>query len=183
MDPLKSTAERTERFTTDRRRRPTAHPWADAYLRAHGIQDAGLRAEILAAVLARTAQRRAESKRAEDESDLVMEETQRFLDEQLASFVGGLAPDQPSVAGRLVFWLADGPAQAPVALLDATRAPAALRFQMRTTRIPRVPAIARASMASRRALEGPVQPETSRPQRWLSFALCVLSLMSVTCHG
>ncbi len=183
MEPLKGSAERAERFTTDRRRRPTAHPWADAYLRAHGIEDAGLRAEILAAVLARTAQRRAESKRPEDESDLVMEETQRFLDEQLASFVGGLAPDQPAVAGRLVFWLADGPAQAPAALLDATRAPAALRFRMRTTRIPRVPAIARASMASRRALEEPVRPETPRPQRWLSFALCVLSLMLVTCHG
>jgi hypothetical protein len=183
MDALTRSAERAERFTTDRRRRPTAHPWADAYLRAHGIEDAGLRAEILAAVLARSAQRRAESKRSEDDGDLVMEETQRFLDEQLASFVGGLAPDQPAVAGRLVFWLADGPAQAPAALLDPTRAPAALRFQMRTTQIPRVPAIARASMASRRPLEAAVQPEVSRPQRWLSFALCLLSLLLVTCHG
>ncbi len=180
MDPLKQTAER---LTTDRRRRPTAHPWAEAYLRAHGIEDAGLRAEILAAVLVRTARRRAESKRPEDESELVMEETQRFLDEQFASFVGGLEPHQPAVAGRLVFRLADGPAQAPAALLDATRAPAALRFQMRTARIPRVPAIARASMASRRALEGPVRQENSRPQRWLSFALCLLSLLMVTCHG
>jgi hypothetical protein len=183
MDPLKRTAERADRLTTDRRRRPTAHPWADAYLRAHGIEDAGLRAEILAAVLARTAKRRAEGKRPEDESELVMEETQRFLEEQLASFAGGLAPDQPAVAGRLVFWLADGPAQAPAALLDATRAPAALRFQMRTTRIPRVPAIARASMASRRAPEVPAPAAISRPQRWLSFALCVLSLVLTTCHG
>ena len=95
MDPLSPLKKTAERFSTDRRRRPTAHPWADAYLRAHGIQDAGLRAEILAAVLARTARRRTESRRPEDESDLVMEETQRFLDEQLASFVGGLAPDQP----------------------------------------------------------------------------------------
>jgi hypothetical protein len=183
MDPLKRNADRASRITTDRRRRPTAHPWADAYLRAHGIEDAGLRAEILAAVLARTAKRRAESKRAEDESDLVMEETQRFLDEQLASFVGGQAPDQPAVAGRLVFWLAGGPAQAPAALLDATRAPAALRFQMRTTRIPRIPAIARASMASRRPLEEPAAPSAPRPHRWLSFALCVLSLVLTTCHG
>jgi hypothetical protein len=185
MDPVQSSAERAERFNTDRRRIPTAHPWADAYLRAHGIEDPGLRAEILAAVLARTAQRRAEGKRPEDESDLVMEETQRFLDEQLASFVGGVAPEQPAVAGRLVFWLADGPAQAPAALLDATRAPAALRFQMRTTRIPRVPAIARASMASRWTLPEPARgsEKVSRPHRWLSFVLCVLSLVLTTCHG
>jgi hypothetical protein len=178
MDPLSSSGlKQAERFSTDRRRRPTAHPWADAYLRAHGIQDPGLRAEILAAVLAR-ARRRAQSRRAEDDTDLVMAETQRFLDEQLASFVGGLAPDQPSVAGRLVYWLADGPAQAPAALLDATRAPAALRFQMRTTRIPRMPAIARASMASRRVL---AEPEAPRPRRWLSLALCALSFFLVTC--
>jgi hypothetical protein len=179
MDPL-TLRNTAERVTTDRRRRPTAHPWADAYLRAHGIRDAGLRGEILAAVLARTARKRAECQRPEDESDLVMEETQRYLDEQLASFVGGLAPDQPSVAGRLVYWLADGPAQAPSALLDATRAPAALRFQMRTTRIPRVPAIARASMASRRLPE-PLPAESLRPQRWMSLALCALSLLLVTC--
>jgi hypothetical protein len=180
LSPLKKTAER-ERIFTDRRRRPTAHPWADAYLRAHGIQDAGLRAEILAAVLARTARKRAESRRPEDESDLVMEETQRYLDEQLASFVGGLSPeDQPAVAGRLVYWLADGPAQAPAALLDASRAPAALRFQMRTTRIPRVPGIARASMASRRLPE-PLPAENPRPQRWMSLALCALSLLLMTC--
>jgi hypothetical protein len=179
LSPLKETAGR-ERSFTDRRRRPTAHPWADAYLRAHGIQDAGLRAEILAAVLARTARRRAESRRPEDESDLVMEETQRHLDEQLASFVCGLAPDQPAVAGRLVYWLADGPVQAPSALLDATRAPAALRFQMRTTRIPRMPAIARASMASRRLPE-PLPKKSSRPQRWMSLALCALSLLLMTC--
>ena len=182
MDPL-SRAHSAERLTADRRRRPTAHPWAEAYLRAHGIEDAGLRAEILAAVLARTARRRAEGKRLEDESELVMEETQRFLDEQLASFVGGIAADQPAVAGRLVFWLADGPAQAPAALLDPTRAPATLRFQMRTARIPRVPAIARASMASRRARQASVPAESPRPQRWLSFALCVLSFLLVTCHG
>jgi hypothetical protein len=94
--------------------------------------------------------------------------------------VGGLAPDQPSVAGRLVYWLADGPAQAPSALLDATRAPAALRFRMRTTRIPRVPAIARASMASRRLPE-PLSEESPRPQRWMSLALCALSLLLMTC--
>jgi hypothetical protein len=179
MDPL-SLRNTAERVSTDRRRRPTAHPWAEAYLRAHGIQDAGLRAEILAAVLARTARKRAESRRPEDESDLVMEETQRYLDEQLASFVGGLAPDQPSVAGRLVYWLADGPVQAPSALLDATRAPAALRFRMRTTRIPRVPAIARASMASRRLPE-PLAEQSPRPRRWMSFALCALSLLLMTC--
>jgi hypothetical protein len=178
MDPL-TLRNTAERVTTDRRRRPTAHPWADAYLRAHGIQDAGLRAEILAAVLARAARRRAE--RAEDESDLVMEETQRYLDEQLASFVGGLAPDQPSVAGRLVYWLADGPSQAPSALLDAAHAPAALRFRMRTTRIPRVPAIARASMASRRLPE-PLMERSPRPQRWMSLALCALSLLLMTCR-
>ena len=183
MDPLK---QRTERVITDRRRRPTAHPWADAYLRAHGIEDAGLRAEILAAILARTAAKRSASgsidgRRLEDESDLVMEEAQRFLDEQLASFVGGLAPGQEAIAGRLVFWLADGPAQAPAALLDSTRAPAALRFQMRTARIPRMPAIARASMASRRTPEAP-RPESPPPQRWLSLALCLLSLAMLTCQ-
>jgi hypothetical protein len=182
-DPLKSGAERV---VTDRRRRPTAHPWADAYLRAHGIQDAGLRAEILAAILARTASRRSESRgfegtSLEDEHGMVMEEAQRFLDERLASFVGGLAPGQEAIAGRLVFWLAGGPAQAPAALLDPTRAPAALRFQMRTTRIPRMPAIARASMASRRAPEGK-RPERAHPQRWLSLTLCLLSLVLLTCR-
>jgi len=183
MDPLK---QGTQRVITDRRRRPTAHPWADAYLRAHGIEDAALRAEILAAILARTASKRSESqsfagRSLEDESGMVMEEAQRFLDEQLASFVGGLAPGHEAIAGRLVFWLADGPAQAPAALLDPTRAPAALRFQMRTARIARMPPIARASMASRRAPE-PKRPESLRPQRWLSLALCLLNLVLLTCH-
>jgi hypothetical protein len=111
-----------------------------------------------------------------------MEEAQRFLDEQLASFVGGFAPGHEAIAGRLVFWLAGGPALAPAALLDPTRAPAALRFQMRTARIPRMPAIARASMASRRtpAAAKPVGP---RSRRWLGFALCLISLVLLTCRS
>jgi len=183
MDPLKKNAERVY---TDRRRRPTAHPWADAYLRAHGIEDAALRAEILAAILARAAARTAsrpfEHESFDGKNDLVMEEAQRFLDEQAASFVGGLAPGHESIAGRLVFWLVGGPAQAPAALLDPTRAPAALRFQMRTARIPRMPAIARASMASRRTPE-PNRQENPLSQRWLSLALCLLSLVLLTCRS
>ena len=182
MDPLKRGAERV---LTDRRRRPTSHPWADAYLRAHGIEDAALRAEILAAILARAAARTLsqpfDHEGFEAKTDLVMEEAQRFLDEQLASFVGGISPGQEAIAGRLVYWLAGGPAQAPDALLDPTRAPAALRFRMRTARIPRMHAIARASMASRRAPE-PVRPENPRSQRWLSLALCLLSLVLLTCQ-
>jgi len=182
MDPLKQGAERV---ITDRRRRPTAHPWADAYLRAHGIEDAALRAEILAAILARarTASQpfEDESQSFEDENDVVMKEAQRFLDEQLASFVGGHAPGHEAIAGRLVFWLVDGPARAPAALLDPKRAPAALRFQMRTARLPRMPAIARASMASRRTPEAK-RPENPHSQRWLSLALCLLSLVLLTCQ-
>ena len=182
MDPLKHGAERT---FTDRRRRPTAHPWADAYLRAHGIEDAALRAEILKAILARTAARASseplEHESLEDESGLVMEETQRFLDEQLASFVGGVAPGQEAIAGRLLFRLVDGPDQAPAALLDPTRAPAALRFQMRTARIPSLPAIARASMASRREA-APLRREDPRSRRWMSLALGLISLVLLTCR-
>jgi hypothetical protein len=182
MDPLNRGAERV---STDRRRRPTAHPWADAYLRAHGIEDAALRAEILATILARAAARTEgqpfEHEGFEAKPDLVMEEAQRFLDEQLAGFVGGIAPGHEAIAGRLVFWLAGGPAQAPEALLDPARAPAALRFRMRTARIPRMPAIARASMASRRAPE-PERPKSASSQRWMSLALCLLSLVLLTCQ-
>lgn len=178
MDPLKQGAERA---ITDRRRRPTAHPWADAYLRAHGIEDVALRAEILAAIVARAASRHSKPEGLEIESGVVMEEAQRFLDEQMAGFVGGLAPGSEAIAGRLVYWLVDGPAQAPAALLDATRAPATLRFQMRTARIPRMPAIARASMASRRTPAAPVRNH-ARPQRWMSLALALLSLALLTCH-
>ena len=95
--------------------------------------------------------------------------------------MGGVAPGQEAIAGRLLFQLVDGPAQAPAALLDPTLAPAALRFQMRTARIPNLPLIARASMASRRMPEAP-RPESLRPQRWLSLALCLLSLVLLTCH-
>jgi len=180
MDPLKHGAERA---ITDRRRRPTTHPWADAYLRAHGIEDAALRAEILAVILARTAARTGDPHfEKAGESDAVMEEAQRFLDEQMAGFVGGFAPGHEAIAGRLVFWLAGGPAQAPAALLDPTRAPAALRFQMRTARIPRMPAIARASMASRRR-RAAAKPDSPRSQRWLSFTLCLLSLVLLTCRS
>ena len=182
MDPLKQGAERA---VTNRRWRPTAHPWADAYLRAHGIEDAALRAEILKAILARTAARasseRLEHESLEDESGLVMEETQRFLDEQLASFVGGIAPGQEAIAGRLLFQLVDGPALAPAALLDPTLAPAALRFQMRTARIPSLPAIARVSMASRRE-PAPRRQEDPRSRRWRSLALCLISLVLLTCQ-
>jgi hypothetical protein len=174
-----------ERTSHDRRRRPTAHPWADAYLRAHGIADAGLRAEILNAVLARAAARThgsAKLENAADASDVVMEEAQRFLDERLAGFAGGLAPGHEAIAGRLAFWLADGPAQAPAALLDPMQAPAALRFQMRTLRVPRVPAIARSSMVSRRITTA-IVPYHPRTHRWLSLALCALSLSMLTCAG
>ncbi|HEY8156439.1 MAG TPA: hypothetical protein VII72_20075 [Myxococcota bacterium] len=179
---MKQGAQRT---IADRRRRPTTHPWADAYLRAHGIEDAALRAEILTAILARTATRTASPdslhESIHDESGAVMEEAQRFLDERLASFVGGLSPGHEAIAGRLVFHLVDGPAQAPAALLDPSRAPAMLRFQMRTARLPRMPAIARASMASRRVPAAP-RPESPRSQRWLSLALCLLSLVLLTCQ-
>jgi len=182
MDPLKRGAGRA---IANRRRRPTPHPWADAYLRAHGIEDAALRAEILAAIVARAEARAAhasfEHEGFEATSDVVMEEAQRFLDERLASFVGGFAPGHEAIVGRLAFWLADGPAQAPDALLDPTRAPAALRFRMRTARIPRMPAIARASMASRRTAE-PTRPESPRSRRWMSLALGLLSLVLLTCQ-
>ncbi len=187
MDPLNHGAERA---FTDRRRRTTTHPWADAYLRAHGIEDAELRAEILKTILARRSDPplehgslehgSLEHERLVDESGLVMEETQRFLDEQFASFVGGVAPGQEATAGRLLFQRVDLPAQAPAALLDATLAPAALRFQMRTARIPNLPAITRASMASRRAPTARRQ-ENPRSRRWMSLALCLISLVLVTC--
>jgi hypothetical protein len=174
-----------ERTSSDRRRRPTAHPWADAYLRAHGVADAALRAEILNAILARAAARTHGSAKlgnAADASDVVMAEAQRFLDERLAGFAGGLAPGHEAIAGRLAFWLADGPAQAPAALLDPMRAPAALRFQMRTLRVPRVPGIARASMVSRRVEAIPL-PFHPRTHRWLSLALSAISLAMLTCTG
>ena len=181
MDPLSPLKKTAERLTTDNRRRPTAHPWAEAYLRAHGIEDAGLRAEILAAVLARTARRRAENKRPEDESELVMEETSDSSTRQLALVRRPRAG--PASRRRAAGLLAGGRSRAgPAALLDAARAPAALRFQMRTARIPRMRR-SRAQMA--RGARGPRDGSAgaSRPQRWLSFALCVLSLMMVTCHG
>jgi hypothetical protein len=185
MEPVnrpQSRPKNAERTSTDRRRRPTAHPWAEAYLRAHGIQDAALRAEILTAVLSRVAARTGGLERLEDAASVVMEEAQRFLDERLAGFAGGLAPGHEAIAGRLAFWLADGPAQAPAALVDPMRAPAALRFRMRTLRVPRVPGIARASMVSRR-LPVVAKPFTPRTQRWLSLALCALSLALLTCTG
>jgi hypothetical protein len=177
MDPLKQDAGCA---ITSRRRRTTAHPWADAYLRAHGIEDAALRADILGTILAR-AESRTPGKDLEDESARVMEEAQEFLDERLASFVGGFAPGQEALAGRLAFWLADGPAQCPAALLDPSSAPAALRFQMRTAHVPRTPTLVRASMVSRPASEAPPR-EQPAPARWLRFALCALCLALVTCH-
>jgi hypothetical protein len=181
MDPLKHSAQCA---FTDRRRRPTAHPWADAYLRAHGIEDAQLRAEILKAILERCADRSASEsfgpESLEDENGLVMEETQRFLDEQFAGFAGGIAPGQEALAGRVLFQLFEGPRQAPAALLDPALAPAALRFQMRTARIPKLPEIVRASMVSRRA---PAARRRERPhsRRWMSLALCLLCLVLLTC--
>ena len=185
MDPLKQDVESA---ITSRRRRTTAHPWADAYLRAHGIEDAGLRAEILGAIVAR-AESRSQTERHAEVGERVMEEAQDFLDERLASFVGGLAPGHEAVAGRLVYWLADGPAQCPNALLDPTTAPAALRFQMRTARMPRTPTLVRASMVSRlvrgrnRDMRGDAPPrQQSPPQRWLRLVLCAFCLALVTCH-
>ncbi len=177
MDPLKEYAQRA---TTSRRRRTTAHPWADAYLRAHGIEDAALRADILDTILARIASR-SQGQTPADTGDCVMQETQDFLDETLASFVGGFAPGEEAIAGRLAYWLADGPALCPSALLDPTTAPAALRFQMRTTQIPKTPALVRGSMASRPAPSARSLPHTT-PQRWLRFVLVALCLSQVTCH-
>ena len=183
MDPLNRQAQRT---FTDRRRRPTAHPWADAYLRAHGIEDAELRAEILKAILARMAARTASESFApeslEDENGVVMEETQRFLDEQLASFVGGIAPGQEALAGRVLFQLFEGPQQAPAALLDPALAPAALRFQIRTARIPKLPAVVRASMASRRE-PSPLPAQDLRPSRWMNLVLGLVCLVLLTCRS
>jgi len=179
MDPLKRD---TRHAITSRRRRTTAHPWADAYLRAHGIEDAALRAEIVRAIVAR-AESRSEAEGLEDASGRVMEEAQGFLDERLASFVGGFAPGREAVAGRVAFLLADGPAQCPSALLDPTTAPAALRFEMRTARVPRTPTLVRASMVSRPAAAcAGLARDPAPPQRWLRFVLCVLSLALVTCH-
>jgi len=182
MDPLKQDAQSA---ITSRRRRTTAHPWADAYLRAHGVEDVGLRSEILGAILAR-AESRSQTERHDELCERVMEEAQDFLDERLASFVGGLAPGHEATAGRLVFWLADGPAQCPNALLDPTTAPAALRFQMRTARMPRTPTLVRASMVSRQVSgSGSDAPQRQHtlPQRWLRFVLCALCLALVTCHS
>ena len=95
MDPLKQDADRA---ITSRRRRTTAHPWADAYLRAHGIEDATLRAEIVGTIVAR-AESRTPGEDLEDANARVMEEAQEFLDERLASFVGGFAPGQEALAG------------------------------------------------------------------------------------
>ena len=187
MDPLKRADQGA---LTRRRRRATAHPWADAYLRAHGIEDATLRAELLRAIVAR-AEARAPEDGLEDMDDHVMAAAQEFLDERLASFVGGFAPGQEAIGGRLAFLLARGPEQCPSALLDAARTPAALRFEMRTAQVPKTPALVRASMVSRPA--GRTEPAetsggaTSRrpgpPQRWLRFVLCALSLALVTCQG
>jgi hypothetical protein len=178
MDALKQHADRA---ITSRRRRTTAHPWAEAYLRAHGIEDAGLRAEILGTIVAR-AESRTPGKDLEDVSARVMEAAQEFLDERLASFVGGFAPGQEALAGRLAFWLANGPAQCPSALLDPSSAPAVLRFQMRTARLPKTPTLVRASMVSRPASDAPPREHTA-PARWLRFVLCALCLALVTCHS
>ena len=145
MDPLKRTADGA---ITSRRRRTTAHPWADAYLRAHGIEDAALRAEIVRAIVAR-AESRAPDDGLEDANDHVMAEAQAYLDERLASFVGGFAPGQEAIAGRLAFLLVGGPTQCPSALLDSSTAPAALRFEMRTAQVSKTPLLMRASMVSR----------------------------------
>ncbi len=178
MDPLKQDADRA---ITSRRRRTTAHPWADAYLRAHGIEDAALRADIVGTIVAR-AESRTPGKDLDDDNARVMEEAQEFLDERLASFVGGFAPGQEALAGRLAFWLADGPTHCPSALLDPSTAPAALRFQMRTARVPRTPTLVRASMVSRPAADAPPRQHTA-PARWLRFVLCALCLALVTCHS
>lgn len=186
MDPLKRNADSA---ITSRRRRTTAHPWADAYLRAHGIEDAALRAEMLAAIVAR-AESRAPADGLEDPDDHVMAEAQAFLDERLASFAGGFAPGQQALAGLLAFQIVNGPARCPSALLDPMSAPAALRFEMRTAHLPRTPTLVRASMVSRgtgRDFEpgarGDTPPRQHRqPQRWLHFVLCAISLALVTCH-
>jgi hypothetical protein len=115
-----------------------------------------------------------------------MEAAQEFLDERVASFVGGFAPGREAAAGRLAFWLADGPRSCPAALLDPVAAPATLRFEMRTARVPGTPALVRASMVSRRSPES-ANPEVSLaqapPRRWLRFVLCALCLALVTCHS
>jgi hypothetical protein len=186
MDPLKRAAEGA---ATSRRRRPTTHPWADAYLRAHGIENAALRAELLRTIVAR-AESRAQDQALDDANAHVMAEAQEFLDERLAGFVGGFAPGQEAIAGRLAFQLADGPAQCPEALLDPTTAPAAVRFAMRTAQLPRTPTLLRASMVSRplgrsspaNECDAPPRAQASQ-QRWLRFVLCVLSLALVTCHS
>jgi hypothetical protein len=185
MDPLKA----FEGTATSRRRRTTAHPWADAYLRAHGVEDPALRAEMLRTIVAR-AETLAQIDGLEDPDAHVMAVAQEFLDERLASFVGGFAPGQEAIAGRLAFQLADGPAQCPSALLDPSTAPAALRFAMRTAQLPRTPTLVRASMVSRPigraqdsdALGDGFARAFTPPQRWLRFVLCVLSLALVTCH-
>jgi hypothetical protein len=187
MDPLKQPDRGT---ATSRRRRTTAHPWADAYLRAHGIEDATLRAELLRAIVAR-AEERAPEDGLENADDHVMAAAQEYLDERLASFVGGFAPGQEAIGGRLAFLLARGPEQCPSALLDAASAPAALRFEMRTAQVPKTPALVRASMVSRplgRA-DAALPPDAGSkrrprpPQRWLRFVLCALSLALVTCRA
>jgi hypothetical protein len=170
-----------QHLSTDRRRRPTTHPWADAYLRAHGIADAQLRERIVDEILERAAARSAgEGPDAAD--DLVMEEALRFLDERLASFVGGQVPGLEPIAGRLAFQLVNGPAECPAALLDPAEAPAALRFRMRTLRLAKVPPIGRRSMASRRKRGlPPAQP--AQPPRWLRTAFFALCLALLTCRG
>jgi hypothetical protein len=92
------------------------------------------------------------------------------------------ASSAASLAGRLAFWLADGPTQCPSALLDPSSAPAALRFQMRTARLPRTPTLVRASMVSRPASD-PAPRQHAPPARWLRFVLCALCLALVTCHS
>jgi hypothetical protein len=170
MDPLKRAAEGA---ATSRRRRTTAHPWADAYLRAHGIEDAALRAELLRTIVAR-AESRVQDDGLDDANAHVMAAAQEFLDERLAGFVGGFAPGQEAIAGRLAFQLADGATQCPEALLDPNTAPASLRFALRTAQLPRTPTLLRASMVSRplgRATRADVAPDVpsrapAPPQRW-----------------
>jgi hypothetical protein len=183
MDPLSQGVQGVqgaEHAITDRRRRPTAHPWADAYLRAHGVADAALRSRMLAEIVARAVARTADPA-VTPPSDIVMEEAQRYLDERFASFTGGHTPGYEAAAGRVAFWLADGPERSPAALLDPTNASAALRFQMRTGRLESTPALSRASMTSR-AREAAARAIAAPPGRWMRVALCALGLVLLTCR-
>ena len=177
MDPLKQDVARA---ITSRRRRTTAHPWADAYLRAHGIEDATLRAEIVGTIVAR-AEARAPGKDLEDDNARVMEEAQEFLDERLASFVGGFAPGQEALAGRLAFWPRTAPRIArPRCWIPRPRPPrCASRCGPRTCRERRRWCEPRWFRDPRRRAAA----QTPRPARWLRFVLCALCLALVTCHS